>query len=60
VNSGSRWDGSGGRRCSSQAATERRWRSRNDGPMGKGGGGTDERQGVGGGRKIKGVEGQGC
>jgi hypothetical protein len=60
VNSGSRWYGSGGRRCLSRAATGRRWRSGNDGPMGKGGGGTDKTQGVGGGRKIKGEEGRGC
>jgi hypothetical protein len=58
VNSGSRWDGSGGKRCSSRAAMGRRWRSRNDGPMGKGGGGTDETQGVGGGREIEGEEGR--
>jgi hypothetical protein len=60
VKSGSPWDGSGGRRCLSRAAMGRRWRSGNDGPMGKGGGGTDETQGVGGGCKIKGEEGQGC
>jgi hypothetical protein len=60
VNSSSLWDGGGGRRCLSRAATERRWRRGNDGPMGKGGGGTDETQGVGGGRKIKGEEGRGC
>jgi hypothetical protein len=60
VNSSSRQDGSGGRRCSSQAATGRRWRSGNNGPMGMGGEGTDKTQGVGGGCKIKGEEGQGC
>ncbi len=59
MNSGSRRDGSGGRRCSSWAATGRRWRSGNDGPMGKGGGGTDETRGVGGGREIKGEERRG-
>jgi hypothetical protein len=60
MNSGSRRDGGGGRRCSSRAATGRRWRSGNDGPMGKGGGGTDKTRGVGGGREIKGEEGRGC
>jgi hypothetical protein len=62
VNSGSCQDGGGGRRrrCLSQAATGRRWRSRNDGPMGKGRGGMDETQRVGGGCKIKGEEGRGC
>jgi hypothetical protein len=60
VNSGSHLYGSGGRRCSSWAVTGRRWRSGNDGPMGKGGGGTDEMRGVGEGRKIKGEEGWGC
>ncbi len=60
MNSGSCWDGGGGRRCLPWAAMGRGWRSGNNGPMGKGGGGTDETQGVGGGRKIKGEEGQGC
>jgi hypothetical protein len=60
VNSGSCQDGGGGRRCSSLAPMGRRLRSGNDGPMGKGGGGTDETQGVGGGYKIKGEEGRGC
>jgi hypothetical protein len=60
VNSGSCRDGGGGRRCLSRAATGRRWRSGNNGPMGKGGGGTDETRGVGGGSEIKGEEGQGC
>jgi hypothetical protein len=53
VNSGSCSDGGGGRRCSSRAATGRRWRSENDGPMGKGGGGMDEMRGVGGGCKSR-------
>ncbi len=60
MNSGSHRDGGKGRRCLSWAATGRRWRRWNDGPMGKGGGGTDKTQGVGGGRKIKGEEGRGC
>ncbi len=60
MNSGSPRDGGGGRRCSSRAAMGRRWRSGNDGPMGRGGGGTDETRGVGGGREIKGEEGRGC
>ncbi len=60
MNSGSCQDGGGGRRCLSRAAMGRRWRSRNDGPMGKGGGGPDKMQGVGGGREIKGEEGRGC
>ncbi len=58
MNSGSRQDGGGGRRCSLRAPTVRRWRSKNNGPMGKGGGGTDEMQGVGGGRKVKGEKGR--
>ncbi len=57
MNSSSCWDGGGGRRCLSRAAMGRRWRSRNNGPMGKGGGGADKTQGVGGGRKIKGDRG---
>ncbi len=60
MNSSSCQDGSGGRRCSSWAPMGRRWRSRNNGPMGKGGGGMDEMRGVGGGRKIRGEERQGC
>ncbi len=60
MNSSSCWNGSGGRICSSRAAMGRRWRSRNNGLMSKGGGGTDETQGVGGGYKIKGEEGRGC
>jgi hypothetical protein len=58
VKSGSRWDGGGGRRYLSQAAMGRRWRSGNDGPMGKGGGRMDEKRGVGGGCNIKGEEGR--
>jgi hypothetical protein len=54
VNSGSCLDGSGGRRCLSRAVTGRRWRSGNDGPMGKGGRGTNETRGVGGGRERRG------
>ncbi len=53
MNSGSRRDGSGGRRCLSRAAMGRRWRSGKDGPMGKGGGGMDEMRGVGGGGKSR-------
>ncbi len=59
MNSGSHRDGGGKRRCLLWAATGRRWRSGNDGPMGKGGGGMDEAQEVGGGCKIKGEEGRG-
>ncbi len=54
--SGWRW----GKEMLSRAATGRRWRIGNDGPMGKGGGGTDDMQVVGGGREIRGEEGQGC
>ncbi len=60
MNSGSCWDGGGGRRCLSRAATGNRWRSRNDGLMGKGGGGMGKMRGVGGGRKINGDGGRGC